>query len=378
MKKILFLTGTRADFGKLKSLISAVSELPDFEYAIFVTGMHTLSRYGNTYEEIYKAGFKNIYMYTNQFQGEPMDLVLANTINGLSRFMRENRPDMLVIHGDRVEALAGAIVGAFNNILVAHIEGGEVSGTIDESIRHAISKLAHVHFVANENAAKRLKQLGEHEDNIFVIGSPDIDIMLSPELPTLTAVRERYEIYFDEYAIVLYHPVTTDLENLPHEVNSMVEALLESGLNYVVIYPNNDQGCEYIFEAYKKFSAHPRFRVFPSLRFEYFLTLLKNARFIIGNSSAGVREAPVYGVPSINLGTRQNNRYRYQSILDVPEVDKNRILLSIDQALKMNRIEPSFSFGTGNSRERFISVLKDEKIWKIPKQKQFNDLLIGV
>ena len=153
IRKILFLTGTRADFGKLKPLMQIVEASSQFDLHVFVTGMHTLSRYGFTQEEVRKAGFKRIITYNNQVLREPMDLILANTINGLSRYVHETRPDMIIVHGDRVETLAGVIIGAISNILVAHIEGGERSGTIDEVIRHAVSKLSHLHFVANDAAA---------------------------------------------------------------------------------------------------------------------------------------------------------------------------------------------------------------------------------
>jgi len=150
-KKIVFLTGTRADFGKLKSLISILDQHEQFEVYLFVTGMHLDEKYGYTVHEIERCGFKNIYQFENHHEDGLMDITLAKTINGFSAFTRSLKPDLVIIHGDRVEALAGASVGALNNYLVAHIEGGELSGTVDELIRHAVSKLSHVHFVANEN-----------------------------------------------------------------------------------------------------------------------------------------------------------------------------------------------------------------------------------
>lgn len=375
-KKILFLTGTRADFGKLKPLMKVVEGSASFECAIFVTGMHTLSRYGYTVDEVKKAGFKNIYMFMNQIHGEPMDLILANTIGGLSRYVQEYDPDMIVVHGDRVEALAGAIVGAFSNILVSHIEGGEMSGTIDGLIRHSVSKLSHLHFVSNNEAFNRLRQLGEDPNTIFIIGSPDIDAMLSQNLPPIDQVRQYYEINFEKYGIVLFHPVTTEVDIIDSQAEDFVDALIESGINYVVIYPNNDQGCEKIFAAYKRLKNNPSFRIFPSLRFEYFLTLLKNARFIIGNSSAGIREAPVFAVPSINIGTRQKGRFYYRSILNV-KGDKEEILNAIQKIEMQLPLEPCLHFGEGNSAQRFLEALEEDRLWQTPKQKQFLDLAIS-
>lgn len=369
-KKILFITGTRADFGKLKPLMRKIEKAAELECHIFVTGMHMLSRYGSTLNEIKKNNFKNIFPYINQMDnnGFDMDIVLANTIQGIGHYVREYKPDMIVVHGDRVEALAGAIVGTLNNILVAHIEGGEVSGTVDELIRHAVSKLAHLHFVANDEARLRLVQMGESRDAIFVIGSPDIDVMLSDTLPSLAEVKQRYEIPFAEYFIFLYHPVTTALHKLLQDIDIVVDTIKDSGSNFVVIYPNNDRGSDIILESLKRLENNRRFRLFSSLRFEYFLALLKHAQAIVGNSSAGVREAPVYGVPTINIGNRQVNRFHYPSIVDVRE-DKDEIL----NALKNlpTEIKPSLHFGDGNSAAAFLKFLQDPGFWPKSCQKQF-------
>jgi UDP-N-acetylglucosamine 2-epimerase (hydrolysing) len=161
--KVTFVTATRADFGKLKPLMQKLQDDERFEVRLFVTGMHMLSRYGSTWNEVQETGFGNLYKFINQNSSDSMDHVLAKTVSGLADYVMEIAPDMLVIHGDRVEALAGAAVGAFNNILTSHIEGGEVSGTVDELIRHAVTKLSHVHFVANDIAKQRLLQLGEQE-----------------------------------------------------------------------------------------------------------------------------------------------------------------------------------------------------------------------
>lgn len=371
-KTILFLTGTRADFGKLKPLIQAVKNSSEYECLIFVTGMHLLAKYGSTVHEIERSGLGNYFTYMNQVYGDDMEIVLANTISGLSRYLHENKVDLIVLHGDRVESLAGATVGALRNILVAHVEGGEISGTIDELMRHAISKLSHFHFVANETAQKRLRQLGEDEKTIFNIGSPDIDVMLSNDLPHIDLAKERYKIDYPEYAVAILHPVTTDDRCVQtRNASIFVDTLIESGLNYIVIYPNNDLGSDAIFSAYDSLAGNASFRIFPSLRFEYFLTLLKHSDFIIGNSSAGIHEAPIYGVPTINLGTRQQNRFSYSSIFDV-EFEKSAILDQISKIRPRGSYQPTYYYGDGGSANKFMEVLKT--IWELPKQKQFKDL----
>lgn len=370
-KKIVFLTGTRADFGKLKSLIEVVLKEDDLEAHIFATGMHMDSKYGKTVDEIQKCGYPNIFSYINHHEFDSMDTILSKTIDGFSGYVKELKPDLIIIHGDRVEALAGAIVGALNNILVAHIEGGEVSGTIDELVRHAVSKMSHVHFVAHDTARTRLIQMGEVPDSIFVIGSPDVDVMLSDRLPTLDLVKEYYEIKFNNYAVVMFHPVTTELDQILDQANNLVDALIESGKNYVVVFPNNDMGNDYILRSFKRFQNNHHFVVFPSLRFEYFLILLKNAEFIIGNSSAGIREAPYYGLPTINIGSRQNNRSMANHIINTG-YGKPEILDAIQKAGD-KVIEPIRHFGEGKSDVLFMNELKKETFWQIPKQKYFLD-----
>ena len=138
--------------------------------------------------------------------------------NGFSHYITEIKPDLIIVHGDRLEAMAGAIVGSFNNILVAHVEGGEVSGTIDESIRHSVSKMAHIHLVANEEAKKRLIQLGEFENSIYVFGSPDLDLMNPAYLPNLEKVKKYYEIEFEEFSIAIFHPVTTEYKQITENI----------------------------------------------------------------------------------------------------------------------------------------------------------------
>lgn len=375
-KNILFLSGTRADFGKLKSLIQRVDDTEGFEYKIFVTGMHLLSKYGSTYKEIEKSGFHNTYKFINQYLGEPMDMILANTIQGLSHYVCEEKPDMIVVHGDRVEALAGAIVGSLNNILVVHIEGGERSGTIDELIRHSVSKLSHIHFVANEEAKARLLQLGESDESIVVFGSPDIDAMKSDSLPSLNSVKEYYDIPFSEYHIVMFHPVTTEVDEVEVYANNLVDALLSfEKENFIVIYPNNDHGTNEILRVYERLENKKNIKLFPSIRFESFLVLTEEAKSIIGNSSAGIREAPIYGVPTLNIGTRQNLRYLSPSIFN-SSYEKEDIVSNIKQILLLKeRYEPSEYFGKGNSSELFIERLMSDELWSISPQKIFHDRL---
>lgn len=371
----MFITGTRADYGKMKYLMKAVESDERFENYIFVCGMHLLSQYGNTYNGIINEGYKNVHIARGINYTSDMSINLGNTITYLSGYVHDIKPDMIVVHGDRIDALAGAIVGALNNIWVSHIEGGEISGTIDESIRHAVSKFAHFHFVANKEAAKRLIQLGENKENIFEIGSPDIDVMLSDTLPSLEEVRNWYKLRFKKYAIALYHPVTTEVGTLAMKVNDFIEALQESKKKYVLIYPNNDTGTEVIISRIEQLRDTADFEVYKTLKFEYFLTLLKNADFIIGNSSAGIREACVYGVPAIDIGTRQNNRYDVNILKNIKHCgeSKEEIIEAINGISNDKYQVPSSVFGKGNSTKLFMQVIGEPALWRREIQKHFID-----
>ncbi len=374
MKKIVFLTGTRADFGKVKSLITISQQSPNYEVHIFATGMHMNPLYGLTIDEIYKAGFKNIYQFINHETIGHMDRTLARTIEGFSKYIHDIKPDLIIVHGDRVEALAGSIVGSLNNILVAHIEGGEISGTIDEHIRHSISKMSHIHLVANNEAKNRLLQLGELNDSIFILGSPDLDLMNPKSLPSIEFVKKYYGITFEEYALAMFHPVTTEYEQIKKNITYFVDALLESDLNYIVIYPNNDLGSIEILTEYRRLENNPKIKIFPSLRFEFFLKLLEECQFIIGNSSAGIREAPFYNVSSIDIGTRQFNRAKLESIFHC-NYTKEEILKTI-KVTKHYKKKSSIdfkNFGEGKSDKLFLELLDSEKLWNILCQKQFQE-----
>jgi UDP-N-acetylglucosamine 2-epimerase (hydrolysing) len=374
-KKIIFVTGTRADYGKLKSLILTVKKSKKFSHCIFITGMHNLKNYGNTYEEILKDNIKNYYRFNNQKLDDSMETILSKTIVGFAKYLKKEKPDLVVIHGDRVEALAVAIVCSLNNILLAHIEGGEVSGTVDEMLRHSISKLSHLHFVSNRMAKTRLIQMGEDSKKIFIIGSPDIDIMKSGKLPSLFKVKKRYNFNFKSFGILLFHPVTTEIDKIKKQTITLCKAIKHTKKNFIIIYPNNDTGAKIILNIYfKEFKNNKYFVILPSMRFEYFLTLLKNSNLIIGNSSAAIREAPFYGTTTINLGTRQFRRTELNTIINL-NFNKKKITKSILNSFHKNKKNKvSKEFGNGSSAKKFLKILNSKNFFDTQKQKFFKDI----
>ena len=375
-KKILFITATRAEFGKIKTLINILKNSKNFKPYIFITGVHTLKKFGSTYKEILNEKYENIKIFKNYYTDQKEingDLIISQTIIGLKKYVSSIKPDLLVIHGDRHEALAGAIVGCMNNILTAHIEGGELSGNIDEIIRHSVSKLSHIHFPSNANAKKRIIQMGEKRKTIFNIGSPDIDILLSRTVPKYEIVKKRYDIPFKkkDYGILIWHPDSINIKNIVDNTKKVLGFVKKTKQNYIVIYPNNDYGNENIINLINLNLNSNKYKIYPSIRFENFISLLKNSKFIVGNSSCGIREAPYFGLNIFNLGNRQNSRSKNKDIYNIKINKLNKI--NFDKLIK-RKVKNKKPYGYGNSNIKFLKLINSKNFWKIDKQKIFSNV----
>ncbi len=369
-RHLLFLTGTRADFGKLEPLAAAARDA-GHQVTFFVTGMHMMDRYGLTKLEVQRMPAVRVHEFLNQRPGDGQDIVLAKTVVGFSDYITEHKPDLIVIHGDRIEALAGALVAATNYIASAHIEGGEVSGTIDEMFRHCNTKLATHHFVSSDVAKRRVMALGEPEEAIHVIGSPELDFHAGPSGVTLDQVRARYDIPFADYGIAVFHSVTSEQATMGAQAQALFGALAASGRAFVVVAPNNDPGSEAIFTVLEGLPKD-RFRLIPSMRFAHFSELMKNAACMVGNSSAGVREAPFLGVPSLDVGTRQTNRAQAASVAFSAAQDAPAIAAFLNQHWG-KRHAPDTGFGEGRAADRFVAALARPAFWAQGLQKAFRD-----
>ncbi len=367
-KRLLFVTGTRADYGKLEPLAKAAQDA-GFHISFFITGMHMMRRYGETRLEVKRFAGAEFFEFVNQREGDALDFILSKTILGFSDFVNEHRPDLVVIHGDRVEALAASIVCAMRYIRSAHIEGGEVSGTIDESIRHCNTKLCASHFVSSEAAQARVLALGEAADRVFNIGSPELDTHARPSGVSIEEVKARYAIPFDDFGIAVFHPVTSEAETMGSQAVALFGALQASGKHFVVIAPNNDPGTDGIFAVLDQLPRE-RFRIIPSMRFNYFSELMKNAAVMVGNSSAGVREAPFLGLPSLDVGTRQTNRAQSASIRSCAAHDSATIGRFLAECWGQ-RLPMDAAFGGGDAAQRFVGILQNSAFWDQPAQKVF-------
>lgn len=369
-RHLLFLTGTRADFGKLEPLAAAARDA-GHKVTFFVTGMHMMDRYGLTKLEVQRMPGVRVHEFLNQRPGDGQDIVLAKTVVGFSDFITEHKPDLIILHGDRIEALAGALVAATNYIPSAHIEGGEVSGTIDEVFRHCNTKLATHHFVSSDAAARRVMTLGEPAETIHVIGSPELDFHAGPSGVSLDEVRARYDIPFADYGIAVFHPVTSEQASMGAQAQALFGALDASGRNFVVIAPNNDPGSDQIFAVLDTLPKD-RFRLIPSMRFAHFSELMKHAACMVGNSSAGVREAPFLGLPSLDVGTRQTNRAMAASVAFAAAGDGAAVAQFLADHWGQRTARDS-GFGEGRAADRFAQTLADPAFWAQGLQKAFRD-----
>jgi UDP-N-acetylglucosamine 2-epimerase (hydrolysing) len=371
-RRVIALTGTRADFGKMRDVLLGAQEDPRIDLSVIVTGMHLLHRYGYTVHEIEQSGLTRLHHVPNQVEDEPMALVLSTTVGLVARLLIAEQADMVLVHGDRVEALAGALAGSLSNVRVAHVEGGEVSGTIDDAIRHSLSKHAHVHFVSNEEARRRLLQLGEEDRRIKVVGSPEGDALAEAMDADLEPVRRRYGIPEGPYGILLLHPVTTEPADNRRHAEAVVRGVLDAGGRWVVVDPNNDEGTRDVHRALDALDGVPGVVRLPSMRFHAFLALLRHAEVMVGNSSSGVREAPVLGTPSVDVGSRQHGRSTASSVRHVAP-DAAAVTAAIRAARAAGRSVPEQHFGNAGSAKRILAELCDESVWELPLQKVFVD-----
>lgn len=373
MKKVLFLTWTRADYWKIRSLIREVDKHDNFESYVFVTWMHMLWKYWFTFKEVLEENHQNVYLNINQHVWEKQEIIIANTIINLSHYIHEINPDLIVIHWDRVEALAWVIAWSFTNTLVAHVEWWESSGSIDESVRHSISKLSHLHFVANEKSADKLEMMWEKRENIYSIWSPDFDAIFSDEWSKIDELKIKYDIPFEEYWIFIFHSVTTETSNFEQHCINVLDGLIQSNKKFILIYPNNDPSSDIVIKYFNKYISDKEFkesyRIFDSIPFNDFLTILKNSKCIVWNSSAWVRQAPTLWVPTVNIWTRQNNRNDWESIHNV-NYDSNEVKNKINELWEDKKVYPKcLTFGDWKAWERFIKIIKSENFWNTPIQK---------
>ena len=371
-RRICVVLTARGNYAKMKSVISRILQHPSLELQVIVGGSLVLDKYGKILENTLVDDFPVNYTIHFLVEGET-PLTMAKSaglaVTEFANAFDHLKPDVVIVIADRFECLAITMAATYMNIPVAHVEGGEISGSIDESIRHSITKMAHLHFPSNLEAANRIARMGEDPDTIFDVGSTSFDVLANLDLDDLQPVR-RYQLSHGvgnnvlieqgAYLVVIQHPVTTEYSQNFKNINETVKAIHELKLPTFWIWPNMDAGSDGISKAIRIYrekndSSHVHF--FKSLPIELFGPLLKNAACIVGNSSSGIREAAFLGTPTVNIGSRQQGRDRGQNVLDVV-YDYKEILIAIRHQINQGRYPSNPLYGDGNSAGKIIDVLE--------------------
>ncbi|MFX1261511.1 MAG: UDP-N-acetylglucosamine 2-epimerase [Promethearchaeota archaeon] len=372
MKRIGVVTGTRAEYGYLRPLLDAIVEEPTMELRLYVSGMHLLKEYGDSIREIERDGFEIARTIDMGSKAMANDYELAQSIGkgviGFSTVFMEDHPDIIIVFGDRIEPFAAAIASTTMNIPVAHIAGGDVGmGDIDHVMRHAITKLSHLHFAQTEESRKRILKLGEEDWRVQNVGSLTLDTVLGSELRTKEDISKEYGLNLQKYILISYHPVSTEWKDAEKQFNHVLESVVEVAakhqLQVFVIYPNDYPGGTKIVDVANEYAKKTAVHIFKNLPHIDYLTLMKLADVYVGNSSSGIIEAPSLGVPYVCIGTRQRGRERAHNVIDV-DYNKEDIESAIEKALKDQGFkevvgELKTPYGDGKASQRIIEALRN-------------------
>lgn len=360
-RKICYITGTRADFGLMQSTLRAIHQSDDLELSIIVTGMHLAEQYGNTVDEIVAAGLPvtaRVAVDSTSTTGASMARNIGTMLIGFVDALLEIRPDLVLLLGDRGEMLAGALAALHLNIHVAHIHGGERSGTVDEPVRHAISKLSHFHLAATNDARDRLIRMGEQIERVYVTGAPGLDGLQNLVCMTREALLATYRLDLcAPVALLVYHPVLQEAEFAGDGMHQVLDVLHAEGVQVLALMPNSDAGSDQIRSVLETRKNDPGIRVVTHFPRNQFVSWMASVDLMIGNSSAGIIEAASFGTPVVNIGNRQNLRERNSNVIDAP-VKAVAIESAIRRALAHGRYERQNVFGDGHSSLRILKVLQ--------------------
>lgn len=335
MRKIFYITGSRAEYGVMKSVLEAINDHPCLELSLVVTGMHLMNEFGYSVQQIRNDGFKVEceieFKYLND-DGKSMIKSVGDLIIHFANLFGRRKPDIIFVEGDRSEMLAAAMVGGFMNIPVVHSSGGDISGSIDNSIRHAITRFAHIHFPITTESAERLLKMGEESWRIHMFGTPGIDIEMQKTMAPMDVMKKLGFQLEKPLILVIQHPVTTESEDAGWQMGETLKAVCELNEQTVLIYPNSDAGSHKIIEAIKNFELPDNIKLFKNLNRDLFLSIMKSSSVIVGNSSSALVEAPYFNLPSVNIGLRQNGREKTKNVIDVNH-DKEEIKDAIIRAI---------------------------------------------
>ncbi len=374
-QKISLISDFRGSHSLYIPVLNTIIKSSDFEYQYIITGMHLSEKFGKTIEEIKAQRYSIAHTFPTSIEGNKREhqvKTIAESIQHLTNIFTTDRPDFILAQGDRGITLAAAIVGNHLRIPVVHMHGGEISGTVDEPVRHAISRFAHIHVAASNKSAERLRKMGEEEFRIHVVGATGVEYIKKLEIERDQKILQKYNLSVDEpFLVVLQHPVSGEEKQAGIHLKETLNAVRSTNLKTIIIYPNSDPGYEKIIEVieeYRKKYPH-QFLTYKNVLYFDYLHLLKASQCLVGNSSGGIIETPSLGIPAINIGTRQMGREKAPNVIDV-EYNEEKIKKALDQALHNPEFKhlaaqcqtPYDPHGDGNASGWILKALREIKV----------------
>ena len=382
MRKICVFVGSRANYSSIKSVMHHLKNNSKIDLQVVLGSSAVLDRFGKVEDLIKKDGFKIDSKFYNNIEGENPITMSKSTGLGIiemTMIIDNLDPEVVIVVGDRFEMMSIAIATVYTNKILVHTMGGEVTGTIDESIRHAITKLAHIHFPSNEDAKNRIIKLGEDPNFVFNFGCPRIDLVKEELRKNSVEFLEKNfnknkgvgtQINFKEkFLLVSQHPVTTEFGKNRIHINETLEALNILKLPTIMLWPNIDAGSDEISKAIRSFREKNNcywLSIYKNLPIAHYIHLMNTTSCLIGNSSSGIREGEFIGTPVVNIGSRQNLRHRGDNVIDV-EYKKDNILKAIEDQIQKNKYDSKVLYGNGNAGEKISKLLSDIKLPQIQK-----------
>lgn len=379
IRKICFVILSRANYGSIKSVIQEFKKDKSFKISIIVGASSIVDKYGSVADLIKKDGFKiDCFIESSIEKTTPSSMVktVGMILIELPAALEKIRPDLVFTIGDRYETISTAIASSYMNIPIAHTMGGEITGTIDELVRHSITKLSHLHFAATKKARKIIISLGEDKKNVFYVGCPRLDLIRKYQINKKILLKEVNSEgvgvkinYNDQFLIVLQHPVTTEyLSNLDY-MKETLDAIREVDCKKIIMWPNADADSDNIsklIRIYREKGFLKDCRFIKNLKAETYMKLLNYSCCIVGNSSSAIREGSFIGIPAVNVGTRQNLREKGKNVIDTKN-SKKQILLAINKQIKKNKYKSDNLYGNGYAGKKIVKIVKS--IQKLNHQK---------
>ena len=367
-RKICVVVNSRANYGRIKSVLREINKSPTLELQLILGASALLHRFGDVQEIVRADGFKissKVYLIVEGENPTTMAKSTGMAIMELATMFENMKPDIVVTVADRFETMATAVAASYMNIPIAHTQGGEITGSIDESVRHAVTKLSHIHFAATEKAAKNIIKMGEDPSSVYCTGCPSIDVIADLDLSLPPDIFHRYKGVGPDldasrpYLVVLQHPVTTEYGDGIIQINETLKAVEAIGMQTAWLWPNVDAGSDDIAKGLRKYreKKNPDFiHFYRNFSVEDYARLINNCACIVGNSSSALREGAFLGVPAVNLGTRQQNREHGENVIHV-NYNSDEIEDAIRRQIKNGRYKKSSLFGEGMAGEQITDIL---------------------